>query len=200
MMPMVDEKSLYKAFRRFMWLLRNGSSTTELPLFAPEIFFRSFWAGKPVSDFQADKQQDSQEFLNALLQAMPEEMGRVFNGVMLQTLKCLECNQSRVKNDHFVVLTLEIQGLGKNQTLKGAFDKHTAEELIEEKNQLIECLDCSAKLSDGTIVRTPHARNSTISLAPAVIAIHLKRFLTSPSVGHSCPTLCTTRAPPPLEW
>ncbi len=161
-----------------MRLLRYGSKENEPPLFAPEIFTRTFWAGKSVSDFQAGTQQDSQEFLNKLLQAMMNEEGQVikhvFDGVMKESLICLNCSVARSQKEHFGVLILEIHELEK-KSVQGAFDKHFAEEtmLAEEP---VECPTCSSQTEGTAKVRTGHKKKFEVDTAPPLLTIFLSRW------------------------
>ena len=58
-----------------------------------------------------------------------EVINHVFDGVMQESVKCLNCSVARSKKEHFGVLILEIHEL-KKKSVQGAFDKHLAEETL----------------------------------------------------------------------
>lgn len=134
--------------------------------------------------FKAFRQEDAHEYLRQLLDCMHEEVlkanhlktsdgkpaettfvSRIFGGYLCNTLTCSQCGYASKTFNHFLDLSLEIrQGI---QSLQGAIEGFTKPEQLSHGNEWT-CDGCKRKVKA--------TKQMTISEAPAVLVVHLKRF------------------------
>jgi ubiquitin C-terminal hydrolase len=137
--------------------------------------------------FKPFRQEDAHEYLRQLLDTMHEEVlkanrlkisdgkpaetsfiSRVFGGYLCNTLKCSQCGYASKTYNHFLDLSLEIQkGV---QSLQDAIQQFTKPEQLSHGNEW----NC-----DGCKRRVKATKQMTISEAPPVLAVQLKRFAMS---------------------
>lgn len=137
--------------------------------------------------FKPFRQEDAHEYLRQLLDTMHEEVlkanrlkisdgkpaetsfiSRVFGGYLCNTLKCSQCGYASKTYNHFLDLSLEIQkGV---QSVQDAIQQFTKPEQLSHGNEW-NCDGCKRKVKA--------TKQMTISEAPPVLAIQLKRFAMS---------------------
>ncbi|KAL5469230.1 hypothetical protein EMCRGX_G030452 [Ephydatia muelleri] len=175
----------------------NGELATELRNFLQEMSIKK--AVKPLQlklliqnsfrGFSGSSQQDSQEFLTALLERLHEELrtdgttsteeslvSRVFHGQLQTTLHCETCHQATIKCDPFMFLSVSIP-IDFSQAQQG---KRTSKSI-----ELTDCLNTFSKeefFGDNCWFCTKcnkHAnmrRKAAVFIPPQVLIVYLKRF------------------------
>ena len=183
------------AFMKDLSGLPNGELSTELRNLLKEMSSASKEAVKPLQlkllvqnsfhGFSGSSQQDSQEFLTALLQRLHEELStntsgesteeslvsRVFHGQLQTTLNCENCHQATLKCDPFMFLSVSIpsqaqQGKTTTIELTDCLKTFTKEEFFGDNCWF--CTQCN-KHADMR-------RKAVVSIPPQVLIVYLKRF------------------------
>jgi len=117
------------------------------------------------------QQEDSHEFLRALLSALVmdgfnTQISSLFDGLLESAVTCTVCNNSSIMRDRYMDLSLEIEPAGI-VSLYGALEHFTKEELLSIDNK-VTCDLCEKK----QVVR----KGLRLATAPTVLVCHLKRF------------------------
>ncbi|VFQ59979.1 unnamed protein product [Cuscuta campestris] len=134
-------------------------------------------------NFRNARQEDAHEYMVNLLESMhkcclPSGISsespnayerslvhRIFGGTLRSRVKCMQCSYCSDKLDPFLDISLEII---KADSLGKAFERFTAQELLDGGDKQYSCQQCKQK------VRA--CKQLTIDKAPHVLTIHLKRF------------------------
>ncbi|CAI8611381.1 unnamed protein product [Vicia faba] len=134
-------------------------------------------------NFRKCRQEDAHEYMVNLLESMhkcclpsgvPSEspgafdksfVHKIFGGRLRSQVKCMQCSHSSNKFDPFLDLSLEIF---KADSVQKALANFTAGEFLDGGEKEYQCQRCKQKVKA--------LKQLTISKAPNVLAIHLKRF------------------------
>ncbi|CAH9073046.1 unnamed protein product [Cuscuta epithymum] len=134
-------------------------------------------------NFRNARQEDAHEYMVNLLESMhkcclpsgiPSEspsayerslVHRIFGGRLRSRVKCMQCSYCSDKLDPFLDISLEIV---KADSLYKAFERFTAQELLDGGDKQYSCHQCKQKVKA--------CKQLTIDKAPHVLTIHLKRF------------------------
>ncbi|GFS31470.1 ubiquitin-specific protease 23 [Actinidia rufa] len=90
---------------------------------------------------------------------------KIFGGRLRSQVKCVQCSFCSNKFDPFLDLSLEIN---KAESLNKALSHFTAKEYLDGGERQYQCQKCKLKVKA--------LKQLTISKAPCVLTIHLKRF------------------------
>lgn len=135
--------------------------------------------------FRFGRQEDSHEFLRALLDAVQRAalkarglpgnatgfrsettfVHRVFGGYLRSQVRCMKCGYRSNKYDAFLDLSLELRG--GTHSLDAALRAFTEAEILDDDNKW-QC--------DGCKRRVRARKQLTVRRPPAVLVLHLKRF------------------------
>ncbi|KAL0729244.1 hypothetical protein Bca4012_025337 [Brassica carinata] len=134
-------------------------------------------------NFRNCRQEDAHEYMINLLECMhkcclpsgvPSESSdayrsslvhKIFGGSLRSQVKCAQCSHCSDKFDPFLDLSLDIS---KADSLQRALSRFTAVELLDDGAKVYQCERCKQK------VRA--VKQLTVSKAPYVLTVHLKRF------------------------
>ncbi|OMO90917.1 Peptidase C19, ubiquitin carboxyl-terminal hydrolase 2 [Corchorus olitorius] len=134
-------------------------------------------------NFRNSRQEDAHEYMVNLLESMhkcclpsgvPSEspsayekslVHKIFGGRLRSQVKCMQCHSCSNKFDPFLDLSLEIV---KADSLHKALKNFTAAELLDGGERQYQCERCKQKVKA--------IKQLTVSKAPHVLTIHLKRF------------------------
>lgn len=129
----------------------------------PEPFINT-WVGWNQQSVNPKEQQDAIEFLQYLLDQLPDELSGIFRGCFVNIIEDLEDRFSYEKEEPFYSLCLTVKGFSDFQTSLEAFSQ---EELFTGNNQYY-----SEDLDDKVDAR----KYIRIRTAPPVLVVQLKRF------------------------
>ncbi|KAF8047383.1 hypothetical protein N665_3069s0004 [Sinapis alba] len=136
-----------------------------------------------LRNFKNCRQEDAHEYMINLLECMhkcclpsgvPSESSyayrsslvhKNFGGSLRSQVKCAQCSHCSDKFDPFLDLSLDIS---KEDSLQRALSRFTAVELLDDGAKVYQCERCKQK------VRA--VKQLTVSKAPYVLTVHLKRF------------------------
>ncbi|KAI8914564.1 Usp3 protein [Gorgonomyces haynaldii] len=139
--------SIWTEFCQLMLDMWDTKST----VLSPDSILRAVW--KVVPSFHGYQQQDCQEFIRYLLDAMHSELSSIkgrtviyqmFQGTLVNTVQCLKCNHISSKQEIFLDLSLEIPS--DKSSLIDCLDAFTQIEKLE-KSELYDCESCKQQVS-----------------------------------------------------
>ncbi|CAE6246580.1 unnamed protein product [Arabidopsis arenosa] len=134
-------------------------------------------------NFRNCRQEDAHEYMINLLECMhkcslpsgvPSESSdayrrslvhKIFGGSLRSQVKCEQCSHCSNKFDPFLDLSLDIS---KADSLQRALSRFTAVEFLDDGAKVYQCERCKQKVKAR--------KQLTVSKAPYVLTIHLKRF------------------------
>ncbi|XP_010443509.1 PREDICTED: ubiquitin carboxyl-terminal hydrolase 23 [Camelina sativa] len=134
-------------------------------------------------NFRNCRQEDAHEYMINLLECMhkcslpsgvPSESSdayrrslvhKIFGGSLRSQVKCEQCSHCSNKFDPFLDLSLDIS---KADSLQRALLRFTAVELLDDGAKVYQCERCRHKVKAR--------KQLTVSKAPYVLTVHLKRF------------------------
>ena len=159
-----DDNLLHQIQRLFAFL--DG---TERGDYNPIDFCYSFKdsSGEPIN---VCVQQDTQEFIFMILDRLESALsctpfkhiiGNMYKGVLENMLTCSKCNQTKVKQEDFFCLSLEVKN---SKNLLDSFSKFTNGEVINE----YKCDFCQEKVDVS--------KKTMIGKLPRVLVVHLQRI------------------------
>ncbi|KAJ0261490.1 Ubiquitin carboxyl-terminal hydrolase 23 [Hirschfeldia incana] len=134
-------------------------------------------------NFRNCRQEDAHEYMINLLECMhknclpsgvPSESSdayrtslvhKIFGGSLRSRVTCAKCSHCSDKFDPFLDLSLDIT---KADSLQRALARFTADELLDDGAKVYQCERCKQKVKA--------TKQLTVSKAPYVLTVHLKRF------------------------
>ncbi|KAG2240894.1 hypothetical protein Bca52824_097004 [Brassica carinata] len=134
-------------------------------------------------NFRNCRQEDAHEYMINLLECMhkcslpsgvPSESSdayrsslvhKIFGGSLRSRVKCAQCSHCSDKFDPFLDLSLDIS---KADSLQRALARFTSNELLDDGAKVYQCERCKQKVKA--------TKQLTVSKAPYVLTVHLKRF------------------------
>ncbi|KAF8093823.1 hypothetical protein N665_0377s0033 [Sinapis alba] len=134
-------------------------------------------------NFRNCRQEDAHEYMINLLECMhkcclpsgvPSESSdayrsslvhKIFGGILRSQVKCSQCSHCSDKFDPFLDLSLDIS---KADSLQRALTRFTVVELLDDGAKVYQCERCKQKVKA--------IKQLTVSKAPYVLTVHLKRF------------------------
>lgn len=157
---------------------------------APKAFIKKLKASNEL--FNSDMQQDAQELLNYLLNEVAEVVQKrqkaaanrtaapptnktwvhdIFEGVLANETRCLECETVTERNEDFLDLSLEVEA---NTSVSGCVRKFCKVETLAHSDKFF-CDTCNS-LQEAQ-------KRMQVKRMPYCLALHLKRFKYNEQLG-----------------
>ena len=196
----INTQSVCKGLPEIWYEVLINKIKFENPVFTPTVFY-NFKNDTNNTCFtgelkEVNTQQDSEQFLNNLLNGFKESFNdddniikKIFKFKSTSTIHCLKCEQNTSKEDEFLILNLPIEG----DTLESCLEKYTETEKIVREEQITCTINPNDKhKSDAT-------KQFLLNIESKILIIQLKRFMTVVENGIYSQTKMNNKISFPLE-